>query len=107
MLKINGKYEMTDFVLCFKKNKSGNLRILRKRIQVRCSVSNPKISIQIRTFESHCGYLADYGMRHTRAFANICNAGVATNLFSEAAHEVCATNEISRRLNPLELGFSA
>ncbi|KAL5202947.1 hypothetical protein ABZP36_013899 [Zizania latifolia] len=31
----------------------------------------------VRTFEAHCGSLGPYGMKHMRAFANICNAGVA------------------------------
>lgn len=28
-------------------------------------------------WESQCGKLDQYGMQHTRAFANLCNAGMA------------------------------
>ncbi|KAJ0482853.1 putative legumain protein [Helianthus annuus] len=30
----------------------------------------------VRTFETHCGSLTQYGMKHTRTFANACNNGV-------------------------------
>uniref|UniRef100_A0ACD5TCU6 Uncharacterized protein n=1 Tax=Avena sativa TaxID=4498 RepID=A0ACD5TCU6_AVESA len=30
----------------------------------------------VRAFEEHCGLLGQYGMKHMRAFANMCNAGV-------------------------------
>ena len=29
----------------------------------------------VRTFETHCGSLSQYGMKHMRSLANICNAG--------------------------------
>jgi hypothetical protein len=31
----------------------------------------------VGAWESQCGKLDQYGMQHTRAFANLCNAGVA------------------------------
>lgn len=61
----------------------------------------------VRTFESHCGSLTDYGMRHMRAFANICNAGIKSRTFAEASLEVCAGSKISGFLSPFDLGFSA
>lgn len=61
----------------------------------------------VRTFESHCGSLTDYGMRHMRAFANICNAGIKPNTFSEASRKVCTMSKMSQVFSPLKLGFSA
>ncbi|KAI5084694.1 hypothetical protein GOP47_0001031 [Adiantum capillus-veneris] len=61
----------------------------------------------VRTFELHCGSLKDYGMRHMRTFANVCNAGVKVSEFEEIASSVCAATEFSRAFSPLEVGFSA
>ncbi|KAL2650297.1 hypothetical protein R1flu_018425 [Riccia fluitans] len=59
----------------------------------------------VRSFESKCGFLTQYGMKHTRAFANMCNAGVGLTRVSEAAAEVCVTT--SGVWQPLSSGFSA
>jgi legumain len=32
--------------------------------------------MHVRTFESHCGPLTQYGMKHMQAFANVCNVGL-------------------------------
>lgn len=37
-----------------------------------------------------CGPLDQYGMRHTRAFANLCNLGVTPDALGTAAQTVCA-----------------
>ncbi|KAH7651273.1 Peptidase C13 legumain protein [Dioscorea alata] len=60
----------------------------------------------VRTFETHCGSLSQYGMKHMRAFANICNAGIRTETMTEVAAQVC----ITFRDNPwssIHRGFSA
>jgi len=61
----------------------------------------------VRTFELHCGSLMDYGMRHMRAFANICNAGVKASVFAEVSSSVCAASEMAQAVSTLEMGFSA
>ncbi|TVT96891.1 hypothetical protein EJB05_57888, partial [Eragrostis curvula] len=41
----------------------------------------------VRTYEGHCGPLGQYGIKHMRAFANICNAGItAEDMALVAAH---------------------
>ncbi|XP_074341031.1 legumain-like [Apium graveolens] len=44
----------------------------------------------VKTFEMHCGKLTQYGMKHTRAFANMCNNGVTSFEMEEACMTVCS-----------------
>ncbi|TVU50416.1 hypothetical protein EJB05_01787, partial [Eragrostis curvula] len=44
----------------------------------------------VRTYEAHCGSLGQYGMKHMRAFANICNAGVDTEDVAKVAAHACS-----------------
>jgi hypothetical protein len=46
--------------------------------------------VQVRTYEASCGPLTQYGMKHMRAFSNICNAGIDTAQMSAAASKACA-----------------
>ncbi|KHG10620.1 Vacuolar-processing enzyme [Gossypium arboreum] len=46
---------------------------------------------EVRTFETHCGKLTQYGMKHTRSFANICNTGIQTEQVVEASAQACAS----------------
>nr|ALL55652.1 asparaginyl endopeptidase [Clitoria ternatea] len=60
----------------------------------------------VRTFETHCGSLSQYGMKHMRSFANICNAGIKNEQMAEASGQAC----VSIPANPwssLQRGFSA
>jgi legumain len=41
--------------------------------------------------EGSCGKLGEWGMRHTRFFANLCNSGVRVEQVSVAAAATCAT----------------
>uniref|UniRef100_A0A0D9XPX9 Legumain prodomain domain-containing protein n=1 Tax=Leersia perrieri TaxID=77586 RepID=A0A0D9XPX9_9ORYZ len=43
----------------------------------------------VRTFEAHCGQLGHYGMKHMRAFANMCNAAVDHHDMAKAASKAC------------------
>ncbi|KAH7686824.1 Peptidase C13 legumain protein [Dioscorea alata] len=43
----------------------------------------------VRIFESHCGSLTQYGMKHMRAFANICNKGISKDAMEEACITAC------------------
>ncbi|WJX09607.1 legumain [Trifolium repens] len=64
------------------------------------------LKTMVRTFETHCGSLSQYGMKHMRSFANICNAGIPNEQMVEASAQACA----SIPANPwssLQGGFSA
>ncbi|KAK9102232.1 hypothetical protein Sjap_019486 [Stephania japonica] len=43
----------------------------------------------VSTFETHCGSLAQYGMKHMRAFANLCNAGVSKEQMAVVSAQAC------------------
>ncbi|XP_073008107.1 vacuolar-processing enzyme-like [Typha latifolia] len=60
----------------------------------------------VRTFETHCGSLAQYGMKHMRSLANICNAGVQKETMAEVATQACMQIP-SNRWSSLQKGFSA
>ncbi|KAL0908073.1 hypothetical protein M5K25_022542 [Dendrobium thyrsiflorum] len=47
-----------------------------------------------------------YGMKHTRSFANICNAGISNETMAKVSVEVCSQIPSARR-NSLHRGFSA
>jgi legumain len=62
----------------------------------------------VRTFESKCGPLTQYGMKHTRAFANICNAGADIEKVSHAAEQACRSSSYGLGIwQPVTEGFSA
>ncbi|KHG30636.1 Vacuolar-processing enzyme [Gossypium arboreum] len=60
----------------------------------------------VRTFETHCGSLAQYGMKHMRSLANICNAGIETEKMGEVSAQACV-NIPSGHWGSVEKGFSA
>ncbi|MBA0694049.1 hypothetical protein Goari_004382 [Gossypium aridum] len=60
----------------------------------------------VRTFETHCGSLAQYGMKHMRSLANICNAGIQTEQMAEASAQACVSVPTGR-WSSLQKGFSA
>ncbi|CAI7836204.1 unnamed protein product, partial [Closterium sp. NIES-53] len=49
----------------------------------------PPCAIQVRAYEASCGHITQYGMKHMRAFANLCNAAVAVHTVAAAAQEAC------------------
>ncbi|CAE5962391.1 unnamed protein product [Arabidopsis arenosa] len=62
----------------------------------------------VRVFETHCGSLTQYGMKHMRAFANVCNNGVSKELLEEASASACGGyNEARYTLHPSIVGYSA
>ncbi|KAK7311411.1 hypothetical protein RJT34_09543 [Clitoria ternatea] len=64
------------------------------------------LKTMVRTFETHCGSLSQYGMKHMRSFANLCNAGIQKEQMVEASSQAC----VSIPDNPwssLHNGFSA
>lgn len=46
---------------------------------------------QVRSFEARCGSLSQYGMKHMRSFANICNAGISKEQMAEASAQACVS----------------
>ncbi|CAI9771532.1 unnamed protein product [Fraxinus pennsylvanica] len=61
----------------------------------------------VRLFETHCGSLTQYGMKHMRAFANICNNNVSEEDMEEATNQRTVPVR-SAEWSPLNLrGFSA
>ncbi|CAL9156133.1 unnamed protein product [Musa hybrid cultivar] len=60
----------------------------------------------VRSFESHCGSLTQYGMKHMRAFANICNRGISSNAIKEASASACG-NYNSAMWSSSMRGYSA
>ena len=61
---------------------------------------------QVRLFETHCGSLTNYGMKHTRAFANICNNGVSKAAMEEASMAACSGHDMGQ-WDPSKLGCRA
>ncbi|KAJ7569776.1 hypothetical protein O6H91_01G093300 [Diphasiastrum complanatum] len=49
----------------------------------------------VPAFEGKCGLLTEYGMKHTRAFANMCNAGKDASAVASAAGEACSLSSYS------------
>ncbi|XP_058206956.1 vacuolar-processing enzyme [Rhododendron vialii] len=60
----------------------------------------------VRLFEKHCGSLTQYGMKHMRAFANICNNGVSEAAMEEACVVACGGHD-SGQWHPSFRGYSA
>ncbi|KAJ0601708.1 putative legumain protein [Helianthus annuus] len=60
----------------------------------------------VRTFETHCGSLSQYGMKHMRSIANFCNAGITKEQMMEASSQACPTFP-SNSWSSLDNGFSA
>ncbi|XP_027368995.1 vacuolar-processing enzyme-like isoform X2 [Abrus precatorius] len=64
------------------------------------------LKTMVRTFETHCGSLSQYGMKHMRSFANICNAGIKNEQMAEASAQACLSIP-SNPWSSLRRGFSA
>ncbi|KAI0501006.1 hypothetical protein KFK09_019224 [Dendrobium nobile] len=64
------------------------------------------LKVMVRVFESHCGSLTQYGMKHMRAFANICNNGISKEAMEDACSTACGGYN-SEKWSPLRRGYSA
>ncbi|GMG99093.1 hypothetical protein Nepgr_000933 [Nepenthes gracilis] len=64
------------------------------------------LRMMVRTFEAHCGSLSQYGMKHMRSVANICNAGITEQQMAEASAQAC-DRVPSNPWSSLNKGFSA
>ncbi|KAI3804352.1 hypothetical protein L1987_25830 [Smallanthus sonchifolius] len=61
---------------------------------------------EVRTFETYCGSLTQYGMKHTRTFANICNAGVTKKAMDDATKKSCGSFKMGQ-WDPEIVGYSS
>lgn len=57
-------------------------------------------------YETHCGALTEYGMKHMRAFANICNNKITDADMEAASIAVCSDHDVGQ-WSPLKKGYSA
>lgn len=64
------------------------------------------LKTMVQVFELHCGSLTQYGMKHMRAFANICNDGVSKDAMEEACRNICGSYN-SAKWSPFIHGYSA
>lgn len=48
----------------------------------------------VDTWEATCGPLGEYGMKNTRLFANLCNAGLRPAALRSAAASTCGEGMI-------------
>ncbi|XP_010259032.1 PREDICTED: vacuolar-processing enzyme-like [Nelumbo nucifera] len=64
------------------------------------------LKAMVRLFEYHCGSLTQYGMRHMRAFANICNSGISEDAMEAACRAACS-GPLSAVWSPFTRGYSA
>ncbi|PWA49636.1 peptidase C13, legumain [Artemisia annua] len=60
----------------------------------------------VRTYETHCGSLTQYGMKHTRSFANVFNSGVIKEKMDEVARTTCSSYTMGK-WDPAIVGYSA
>ncbi|XP_058108993.1 vacuolar-processing enzyme-like [Magnolia sinica] len=49
------------------------------------------LKTMVWTFETHCGSLSQYGIKHMRSISNICNAGVGKEMRVEVSSQACVT----------------
>uniref|UniRef100_A0A1D1ZHI9 Vacuolar-processing enzyme n=1 Tax=Anthurium amnicola TaxID=1678845 RepID=A0A1D1ZHI9_9ARAE len=64
------------------------------------------LKTMVRIFETHCGSLSQYGIKHMRTMANICNARISKDAMTEAASQACDRFP-SNPLSSLHRGFSS
>lgn len=64
------------------------------------------LKTMVRTFESHCGSLSQYGMKHMRALANICNENISVDAMARVSAEACTQVPLGY-FSSLQRGFSA
>ncbi|XP_020587480.1 vacuolar-processing enzyme-like [Phalaenopsis equestris] len=64
------------------------------------------LKLMVRTFKTHCRSLSQYGMKHMRSLANICNAGIEKETMAKVSADVC-DHIPSTPWSTLHRGFSA
>lgn len=75
-------------------------------VQFQDLIPRLNFELQVRVFETHCGSLTQYGMKHMRTFASICNSGVSETEMAEACSAACNGYEVGQ-LHPSNKGYSA
>ncbi|CAI9093786.1 OLC1v1029362C1 [Oldenlandia corymbosa var. corymbosa] len=102
---LDGSMEIIGHVLFGPKESSSILNGVRKSGQPlvddwECLKST------VRVFETHCGSLTQYGMKHMRSFANICNRGIPQAAMEKACKAACSGHNLGK-WDPTVVGFSA
>ncbi|XP_031482518.1 vacuolar-processing enzyme [Nymphaea colorata] len=64
------------------------------------------LKTMVRAFEKHCGSLSQYGMKHMRSIANICNAGLRKETMEDVSAQACTVIPAGP-WSSLSRGFSA
>ncbi|XP_068647170.1 vacuolar-processing enzyme-like [Aristolochia californica] len=64
------------------------------------------LKMMVRSFETHCGSLSQYGMKHMRSLANICNAGINQEKMATLSKEACDNTSLGP-YSSVKRGFSA
>ncbi|KAM7525615.1 hypothetical protein LguiA_015517 [Lonicera macranthoides] len=52
------------------------------------------LKAMVHVFETYCGSLTQYGMKHMRAFANICNKGISEAEMEKACVAACSSHNL-------------
>ncbi|XP_024986040.1 vacuolar-processing enzyme-like [Cynara cardunculus var. scolymus] len=65
-----------------------------------------RLKTLVRTFETHCGSLSQYGMKHMRSIANLCNEGITNEQMAAASSQACTTFP-SNPWSSISNGFTA
>ncbi|XP_071685915.1 vacuolar-processing enzyme beta-isozyme-like [Rutidosis leptorrhynchoides] len=64
------------------------------------------LKTMVRTFETHCGSLTQYGMKHTQTFADACNNNISKEAMDEAAKASCSSYNMGQ-WDPAIVGYIA
>ncbi|XP_076914862.1 legumain-like [Bidens hawaiensis] len=65
------------------------------------------LKFMVRTFETYCGPLTQYGLKHTRTFANICNNGVTKKAMDDATKKSCISVKLGQWDSTVRAGYNS
>lgn len=65
------------------------------------------LKFMVRTFETYCGPLTQYGLKHTRTFANICNNGVTKKAMDDATKKSCVSVKLGQWDSTVRVGYNS
>ncbi|XP_058739141.1 vacuolar-processing enzyme alpha-isozyme-like [Vicia villosa] len=70
------------------------------------------LKMLVRTYEHHCGALFTYGLKYSKVFANMCNAGISKKQMIAATSQACPEKNFFKKIFsswmpvPSELSFN-
>jgi len=71
-------------------------KLTNKAHHIMTTVASPVVhdwdclKTNVEAFNAQCGPLGNYGMKHSRVLANLCNEGISTSEVKEALSTICA-----------------